>query len=333
MNITSVVSQQNNSLTSVSLKAKMKRAGHLVLKGVQDTWGGLEKAFGIAKNGLNVRLQLRNWYPMRATDAAGILKGIQGMKLFTGLNFPLNAIELPRTAKEIAESVKLKDKEGAILGSMTFAVLVTDMYDAVTTAVNASLVLSSRPALGGVVAVLGTPLVMGMVGVNAIKKTVQLWNIRKLEKEIECLIKGEATDKSPEEFRKTLLEFLNQKLNVQGRKTKRDTDSTTVSQLEALKRKIESKEKLEQQDIIEIGKAVRDIRASIKYVKKSAAWVLGAFSVMFVAFSLFYSTIPLAIPFTMLALAFIVRFAAWADQKRVEYKLHQTQKLSNPPAL
>lgn len=305
------------SIPQYEVKSRIKNAGSKVLNVVREGWAGLEKAFGIAKNSINTRLQLRSSYPLKDSQAHAMKTSIHGMKLFAVLNLPLNAMHLPGTAKEIIESIKLKDTEGAVLSAMTFTILTADMFDSFTDVVNASLFLSGKAALGGVFAVVGLPVVMGMIGLSAISKGVQLWNLSKFDSEIKKLMSEKVKEESPQETRGALLDFVNDKLGRLGRKTKRDTNEKTVKILEGLKKKLEANETLQQKEVAEIGKTLKKIRSSLDETKKVAKWSLVAFSIMLVAFTLFFTTVPMAIPFVMLAVGFAIRFSVWAHQKQL----------------
>lgn len=311
-------SKIKESTPPIPFKTKVKGYAASGLKAIQEAWGGLEKTFGSLRSAMNARMQLKP--PLKESHVITMKNGINGMKLFAVLNLPLHAIELPGVAKDISESVKLKDKEGVALSAMTFAILTADMYDSLTMVINASLALSSKPALGGVVAVIGTPVVMGMIGLASVTKGIHLWNIRKFDKEISQLMQDKISESTPTESREAILEFVNHKLGTMVRKTKRDTDAKTIELLQAIKQKVETTEKLEVKDIAEIRGAVKKIRDSIGQTKKILKWTLVAFSIMLVAFSMFYLTIPLAIPFALLAVGFAIRLGVWAYQRHLAKK-------------
>lgn len=308
------------STSSYNLKAGIKKAGSKALNAVRESWACLEKAFGVAKNTFNTRIQLRSTLPLKDKHAEGMTKSIQGMKLFAFLNLPLNALHLPATAKDIVESVKLKDAEGAVLAAMTFTILTADMFDSATDVVNAALFFSGKSALGGVFAVVGLPVVIGMIGLSAISKGVQLWNLSKFDREISQLMADKVKEENPQETRQAVLEFLNDKLGRLSRKTSRDQGEKTVELLLGLKKKLEENENLQQKEIAEIGKAMKKIRSSIGENKKANKWSLVAFSVMLVAFGLFFAAVPMAIPFAMLAVGFAIRLAVWFNQRKLSRK-------------
>lgn len=282
-------------------QCELKAACTKVWNGVQEVWGGLEKAFGVAKNSINFTLQIS---PMPESQAAGLKKGIYGMKLFAILNLPFNAVAIPGVAKDIFECIKLGDIEGALLSSMTFTILAADMFDSFSDVVNSSLLLSGEAALGGVIAAVGLPVVMGMIGLQAISKGVRLWNLCSFDSELEQL----STD------RRTVLDFLEDKLGRLSRKTNRDLDAQTVTLLQQLKDKLVKSEDIKSE---EIKKDLEQIRTSLNKDKKTTKWALAAFIIMFVAFTLFFTAVPMAVAFAMLTVGFMIRLGIWAHQNGI----------------
>lgn len=310
---------EDSRLKTYNLKAEMKRAGSKVLNAVRESWAGLEKAFGIVKNSFNARIQLSSSIPLKESHVNGMKNSILHLKLFGFLNLPLNAINLPGTAKEIVKSVKSKDAEGTVLSAMTFTILTAGMFDSFIDVVNASLLLSGKSVLGGVFAVVAIPVVIGMNGLNVISKGVQLWNLSKFDREVKQLMTAKIKEGSPQEARQAVLAFLNDKLGRLSRKTSRDQGNKTVQLLQGLKLKLEANED-PQKEIVEIGKAMKRIRSSIEETKKIAKWSLVAFSIIVVAYTLFFAAVPMAIPFAMLAIGAAIRLAIWVYQKRLAGK-------------
>lgn len=308
----------SNSIANLSYRKRpaIKTIGNKILFVVKDSWGFLGKALAISKSSLNTRIHAHFILPLKTSTATEIKKSILHMKLFGILNISLNALELPSKVQDFVESVRLKDGEGAVVSAMTFSVLTAEMYESFVDVINASLALSSKPVLTGAISVISTPLAITIAGFSTISKTIQLWNIRKFERELDVLFPEKCSFEAG-----CGIKFLGETLGRLKQKTKRNMGEKTYKLLEILNQKLEGSQKIDQKEIVKIGQVVKKIRTSIRETKKNVKLSLVALSVMIVAIVMFFTAIPLVIPFALMTVSFVIRLAAWCYQKHVDRKV------------
>lgn len=98
-----------------------------------------------------------------------------GMKLFSIVGVPFSIFDLKAVAQKIFNSFSASDKEGVALGTLSFSIIALDIFDSVTTFVNATLRLTSSSLSPlQLFTSLDLPIGVALVGMGTLSRTIQV---------------------------------------------------------------------------------------------------------------------------------------------------------------
>jgi hypothetical protein len=231
------------------------------------------------------------------------------LKLFSIVGIPFSVVSLKSVSEKISKSYLLNDKEGVVLGSLSFTIIVIDVFDSLTTFVNTTLALSSRPPLARLSA-LGIPFGFAMAGLGTVFRITQVAKACGIHASLKAV------------RREMLRDFLEKKLDVTERQTKaaaalveknfRAIPGEIELKLQQLYSLItlERKEIFADHEIKEISQLLDDIQDKLK--RKFIIEGLGIFanSLIMSALYLFCLGSLSSVPFWFLASSFFIRISS-----------------------
>lgn len=147
---------------------------------------------------------------------------ITHLKVFSIIGIPFSIAAIPDAAKHIYKNVKLRDKEGSALASLSFVLLTADLFDSVSSVINSGLTLASKVPIG-ILSSIGMPLSFGLVGLGTVVRSIKLAKTqllyRKLQKEV--FVSVDHKNPNDKQIYRALSKFLDKNLGVPEKKMKR----------------------------------------------------------------------------------------------------------------
>jgi len=176
--------------TNTRLKKIYERADHI--------WSYLGKVTLLTRHSLNAASKSCHLISLLGEDLPGrIRKTTTRLKLFSIVSIPFSLISLKSISEKIFKNSLINDREGVVLNSLSFTIIVIDIFDSTSTFVNTVLDLSTRTPIASLSA-LGLPCGFAMSGLGTISRIVQI-------------AKTYQVHKSVSDVRKELLEALLEK--------------------------------------------------------------------------------------------------------------------------
>lgn len=254
--------------TCARLKKNYEKADHV--------WSYLGKITILTRHLLNAASKSCQLISLLGKDLPErIKKTTTRLKLFSIVSIPFSLISLKSISEKIFKNFLINNKEDVVLGSLSFAIIVIDVFDSITTFVNTVLDLSERAPIASLSA-LGLHFGFAMSGLGTISRIIQV-------------SKTYQVHRSVSDIRKEMLEaFLEKNLGINEMQAK-IAAPLTEKILKAIPGEIELKlgklydlittdrtETFTDQQISEISQILDDIQAKLK--KKCIIEGLGIFA-------------------------------------------------------
>lgn len=236
-----------------------------------------------------------------------LTKVVIKLQLLAIVSIPLNVISLVGQTKKITRCIALNDYKGFALGALGSSLIFTDIIDSAITFVNALMIVLSKSSIEWLSGY-GMPLAFSMIAQGTILRSVRLKNLKLFMKDFKNVTHAE---KKFEEVRADLKRFLEVRLGkrdshlreLEETTLERHTNLKVVSLLKELDSLVDhnnlKKEDLLQQKAKIFVSLEKDVTLQKIYL---TANLLNATALL-----LFYTTIPLSVPFAVLATGFTVR--------------------------
>lgn len=130
------------------------------------------------------------------------------MKLLSLASFFFSAPDLKTSSQKIAVNLENRDKEELALNSLSFTIITLDVFDSITTFINSSLTIASKPTVA-LFSMLGKPVGFSMTSLGIVSRTVQIWKSYRMHRDIKKMLS------TPQEGLKLALhEFLKKNLGL-----------------------------------------------------------------------------------------------------------------------
>lgn len=275
-----------------------------------------------------------------AKDLSAKIKNITThMKLLSIVSVIFSIPDLKATAQKMLKNFLWRDKEGFALGALTFTIIASDIFDSITTFVNASLTIASKKTIG-IFSAIALPLGYIMSGLGTISRIIQIAKshhlYRKIKQEVDSgtILNKDSLKTFLEKTMgidgelKTLLSIPSDQLSksqlerVQKLKEKnkaailRAAPSPAVNELEGLLGMLEeSSNEVWNRDKMDQALAIlENVQQHLR--KKMKVDTLGITGNLFSLAALILFTIGTSgsMPFLLLAIAFAVRLASTVYQ-------------------
>lgn len=208
------------------------------------------------------------------------------MRLLSLVGVPFSLGDLKSVCQKVFASAKVKDWEGVGMGGLSFSIVIADIFDSVTTFVNAALTKASMMPIG-IFSSLGLPTAFAISGLGTVSRTIQIAKSLNLYQGIEKEPTKAVMEKAhPERF----------------------ASKKAVDKLHKLRGLIAAPCRSERQTK-KIDSGLKKVQSYlVEKMYTDAASILANGSVL-CALSLFLIGSTTALPFLFLALAFAIRIA------------------------
>jgi hypothetical protein len=286
-------------------------------------WNYAGKAILLARHMLNIIIRTPAWIASGYIHADNCIRNtITKLKLFTIVGVILDVGSLPSKINTIWTNIQWKDKEGILLSTLSFTVMIADMFDSVTTFVNATLNTLSLATIGWV-ATISNPFTFSLIGLSATLKAGNLYNLTRFFKEFDWDI-SKIQDKqlTSEELRSIVLPLMHKHLgknldpiDTEHRTeiTKRRTSNKILLELKELGGMLDN---AESNGTAKITNMIAQIKKSLKEEMALQAGSLLTTVIAGIASTLFLTaaaTTP--VPFALLAVSISLRISLLAYQE------------------
>lgn len=150
----------------------------------EHVWSYLGKTIILTRQLMNAATKSRKWINFLGQDLLGrFQKTITRLKLFSIVSVPFNLVSLKSISEKIFKNYTINDMEGVRSGSLTATIIAIDVFDSISTFVNAVLELSARVPIASLSA-LGIPSGFAMSGLGTISRSLQITKICQVYKSI-----------------------------------------------------------------------------------------------------------------------------------------------------
>ena len=298
-------------------------------KSVDNIWNYLGKTIQLSRHGMNAIVNNSIWKELgRKSADIRIKDAIIRLKLFSIVNVPLNIPSIISQVNKLWSSIQWHDNEGILLSTLAITVLAGDIFDAITTFVNALLqTLSHVPIVW--ISIMGIPLGLSLLGINTVSRCVKLYHLSKFLTELnkELIDKMENNELVPEELQSALTKFLESKLGANLDKNslanelrsqikqcneailERHTNSKTVKLLESLKQLIQPNQGFTEANTTAILGILKEIKSSIHQELGLQTSFLFAYALSATGLVMLLMAAPVTLPFIILGSSVLLRLA------------------------
>lgn len=330
--------------TTHALSSKSSRFQNFTYSNCETVWSYFGKINLITRNLMNASARNIHILAIAGKNYVCTIRNITThMKLFALASVIFSWNDVSSVAKKVFNGITHKDREGIILGSISFTVIAADIIDSLTTFWNsASTILTTQPI--ALFSAIGLPLAYTMSTLGAVSRTIQIAKAHSLYSQInQQILSKKSLDKNHmKEFLETVLgkneemkSLLNLKpeqltsekrkrLEILKEKSKatilRSAPAAAVKDLEQLLNYFENttNEVFSKEHMETIVKSLENVQLELKKKMKNDALGLFASVLSFTAATLFLLGSVSFWPFLILATAFSIRLAS---------VIYQNQKL------
>lgn len=271
-------------------------------------WSYAGKGFIIVRHLLNSTIQSCRFFSVGCQNFnRELTKVVIKLQLLAIISIPLNLISLVGQTKKIARCIALNDYQGIVLGGLGSTLIFTDIIDSGITFLNALMTVLSKSSIKWLSG-FGMPLAFSMILQGTILRSIRLKNLKLFIKDFKNV---NHTEKKFEEIEDDLKEFLETKFGkteshlreLKETTLERHTNLKVVSLLKELDYLV-GHNKLTKESLIQLkAKILLSLEKDVTLQKI----YLTANLLNTTALLLFYTTIPLSLPFVVLATGFTVR--------------------------
>lgn len=268
-----------------------------VYKRFEKTWSYAGKVLLLARHIFNTVLNSCRWIALSCEARKGFQNAALRLKIFSIVSVPLNMTAMPAMYRKVMKNVHWDYPKGVALSSLSAVLLAADTFDSLTTFVNATLQITSRPTIGWMSS-LGMPLAYSIVGIGTIVRIVKIRDVSGLLGEMELCKKL-----SREELKEALTNLLQRKVVLEEMRAamlEQRGNAKVVRLIEALEGLLATDEADIAQilrEIVEVLKRERGIQTGYLVSNLISAGALSTFSLPGVPF----------VPFILLAISMTMR--------------------------
>ncbi|MBA2727674.1 MAG: hypothetical protein H0U49_05825 [Parachlamydiaceae bacterium] len=131
------------------------------------------------------------------------------LRLFAIVSVPFSLFDMTSAVQKIYKSFQLDDLNGVALGTLSFSIISTDLFDSISTFVNATFALAEFEPIQ-ILSVLSLPLPIALASMGTVSRSVQITNAYRLHK----LVCDKLLSKSTYGIKAALKEFLIENLST-----------------------------------------------------------------------------------------------------------------------
>jgi hypothetical protein len=299
---------------------RTKKGSKKAYESCEQAWAYLGKSLLAARHAMNATIRSGRWIAIGCKDIKRIQTAVIRLKLFTVLSIPFSAVSLPSLIAKIGQNVRWKDVEGTFLASLSFGLVATDMFDSLTTFVNALLQTFSYPTVGWI-STMGAPLAFSMTAMGSLSRSIRLTRLGEFHRELEKELINKMSNRllPDEELHEMVKDYLEAKLGafeegrLQSQKNEaameRKTNAKTVAMLKELKALFQTNSQLTDEETKRVLAILKKIKSTVREEMGIQAVYLFTNILNGIAVALFFvPTLP-PLPFILLGISILTRLA------------------------
>lgn len=327
-----------NSSSSVHQmqKASLSHRINEVFKRCDHAWSYIGKSLLATRHFINAIVRSGRGLAIGCRGIRRMQTAVTHLKLFSVVSIPFNLAAMPAQIAKIGENIRLKDKEGIILSSLSASLISTDIFDSLTTFVNALLQTLSRTTLQWISS-LGMPLSASMITMGSISRGMRLFRLSEFHEELEreLIEKMSRRQLSTEELQRLLKSYLTTKIGVEAHQqvthlsafqieqleaiTERHSHPKIVAMLKELKGYIKPGTSIEAKDMERISNTIQRIGKTLREEMGSQMGYLFTNLLKAIALTLFFLPFVPPLPFILLGFSMCLRLVLISERVTIEF--------------
>jgi hypothetical protein len=139
----------------------------------EHAWDYLGKIVPIVRACLNAAINSAQFVASASTKAVKNMRtAIPCLKLFSIISIPFTCVSLVKKVEAIIKDIWIRDIEGILLDGLSVTILAIDLFDTLTTFVNATLAAASIPFQ--ILAEVAMPIAYILSGLGIVSRTIQI---------------------------------------------------------------------------------------------------------------------------------------------------------------
>jgi|688.fasta_scaffold19462_11 hypothetical protein len=197
-----IINQTNLYKNEIVFSNQTRARFKIIYEKAEHVWSYLGKMMILTRHLLNATSKSCQLLTVCGKDFPGKAVEITTrLKLFSIVSVPFSLTSLKSISAEIFKSFLVKDIESVTLSSLSFTIITIDLFDSMTTFVNATLAVSAHEPIASLSA-LSLPFGFGMSGLGIVSRIIQISKACQVYKSIRSIRK------------ESLEAFLEKKLDV-----------------------------------------------------------------------------------------------------------------------
>lgn len=282
-----------------------------VFESSEHIWSYLGKLVILTRHALNITVKTCQRAALCCSLNRRILTAVTRLKLFSIVGVPFSIFSVHSAAQKLFKSFDLRDKEGVLLGSLTIALIATDIVDSLATFINAALAALSKAPVA-LLSTLGMPIAFALIGMGSASRTIQLIKTYSVFKEFQKAEKGQGL----EQFLKAQLGSWELQMLKEKKRAAllRAAPAEVVKEFERIEELLKDQRKLTEKELAALGKSLDKISQLLTKKMIVDAANLMANILSFIGLTLFFFTVPPVTPFIFLAASMVLKISTLAFQ-------------------
>lgn len=313
-------------------RSSLSQRLHQAFKSCEHAWGYLGKSLLATRHFMNATARSARLFAIGSRGVQRIQKAVTGLKLFAIVSVPFNIAAIPSQMAKVGKHIHVKDGEGVVLASLSFSLIATDIFDSLTTFVNAVLQTFSKP-IPSWLSSLGMPIAVSMVTMGSIARRIRLIRLKEFHSDLECKLiqKMSSGQLSAEELQQVLKAYLESNIGLGevGQQAafhverleaiaERQSNTRVLALLKELKTYIQPDRALKEEDVSRITSVIQEMEKALRTEMGSQWAYLFTNLLNAMALTLFHISILPPLPFILLGVSTCLRLLLHSELISVE---------------